>query len=569
MAEPARSRLPLSERLRPQRLEGILGNPRARQDLLAWAERWRSSTPRTFRAALLIGPPGVGKTTAAVALAREFGWALVEMNASDARNQAAIDHVAGRASVSQSLDGASSESGPHRALILLDEADCLTGRASERSRSPAETVSLRQFLQQRYGSVDALNRAWKLSAESRVRPFEDWASVPRSPGTHAWARLAEARRDLDDWRGLGVVSDVSDRGGLGAIARLVRSTRQPIVLTVNDDRSLSRYSPVFRSSVARIRFFPLRDAEISRGLSAIARSEGIALASGVLEAIVGRARGDFRAALNDLEAIAPLPPGPMQREALGARDLASDLAHFTAEVLSRPRYYRSVEVRDRIDAPPDDLLPWIEENVDRFSSDPAHRDAAFGVLARAALFLARARRWRVYGLWSYASELLSGGVGLAARDRQGPWGEEAHFPRFLAEMGRSRGPRGLRTSLSGKLGQRMHTSRAKAVRSLLPFVEQVFDGVAQDGSRSPSWSTCRQLVDELDLSAEEVTVLLGRDAHPPLVEALVARSTRDDDGPVTPDPAPAEPATEPDKPSPPRAERKRVQRSLSEFGGRT
>ncbi len=88
-------RLPLAERLRPLRLDDVIGNARARSELQAWADRWKEGTPPTLRAAILMGPPGVGKTSSALALANDLGWSAVEMNASDARNEAAIERVAG------------------------------------------------------------------------------------------------------------------------------------------------------------------------------------------------------------------------------------------------------------------------------------------------------------------------------------------------------------------------------------------------------------------------------------------------------------------------------------------
>ena len=40
------SRLPMAERLRPSRLEDLIGNPRARAELRSWAERSaRSASP--------------------------------------------------------------------------------------------------------------------------------------------------------------------------------------------------------------------------------------------------------------------------------------------------------------------------------------------------------------------------------------------------------------------------------------------------------------------------------------------------------------------------------------------
>ncbi len=506
----AEDRRPLSERWRPTRLAELVGNPRARADLQAWAEAWEADEPPARRAALLVGPPGVGKTSAAVALAAERGWSLVEMNASEARNQSAIERVAGRASLSHALDAVRAKGGPARTLILLDEADCLTGgRSSETPRAVREPVSLRGFLEGRYGTLEALNRAWALAAGSKHKPFDAWTSLPKSPGNAGWAKLPAARRDLDDWRASQRTEETGDRGGLPAIARLVRSTRQPIILTVNDERPLHRYSPVFRSAVRSIHFGPVARPDLRDRLATIAARERIGLGPGVLDAIVSRSNGDLRAALNDLEAVAPLPPGGAQREPLGGRDLPSDFAELTEELLNRARFYRSGEVRERLDAPPDDLLPWVEENVPWFAPDAGHRDAAFARLASAELLLARARRWRTYGLWSYASELLTGGVSLAIRESPAPPSGAAQFPRFLGEMGASRVARGVRDGLAGKLGRRLHLSRRKSRAIALPFLETLFAEVARGRRGDGARRLARQVVFELELTPEEVAALLG------------------------------------------------------------
>jgi len=555
--------LPLSERLRPTRLEDIVGNPRARYELRNWGQEWQAGRTPTRRAAVLMGPPGVGKTTAALALAAELGWTLVEMNASDARNESAVQQVAGRASLSHTLGETPTGTGPRHALILLDEADCLTGRLTETARARPQPPSLAEFLRGRYGTIDALNAAWGLKPKAKPRPFDDWDAVPRSPGNAAWARLPAARKDLDDWRSTGRTSDLSDRGGLGAISRLVRSTHQPIVLTVNDDRSLTRYSPVFRTGVVRIRFYPVRDAELAAFAEKVARSERIALHPGALDSIVKRARGDVRAALNDLDAIAPLPPGAWQLSVLGFRDLQADFVELTEDALAHPRYFRNVEVQDRLDATPDDLLPWIEENLPLFAPDAAHRDAAYRVLAVAEQFLARARRARTYGLWSYASELMTGGVSLALHERPVGGGGVA-FPQFLSEMGRSRGQRAIRDSLAEKAGRRLHVSIAKGRELLLPFLEGVFASASGRGSHSDVRRTAAEIVRELELTPEEVGFLLRAPPDARSVTELLARSSASSTAL-----APGDDGSEGDRPG--SADRgsadpgRRVQRQLSEF----
>ncbi|MGI0151083.1 MAG: AAA family ATPase, partial [Thermoplasmata archaeon] len=323
----------LTERYRPKKLSEIIGNAAAVASLRRWAAGWDPGrAPPRMRAALLVGRAGVGKTTAAAALARERGWGLVEMNASEARNRDAIEQVAGRAALTNSFSDNGIYRPAHeggRTLILLDEADCLSGRAAEERPRPAP-VSLREFLRGRYATVEALTSAWNEGMPKGPAKFLRWEDVPASPGRSGWARLPAAQRDLESWRQADKPKDRSDRGGLGAIAKLVRTTRQPLVMTVNDPSPLQRNSSVFRQSVARIDFGPVEEGAVREMLRRIAAAEGLRVDLELLETIVRRSRGDVRAALTDLEAIAPLPPGPVQRTALGGRDASSDFEAFTA-----------------------------------------------------------------------------------------------------------------------------------------------------------------------------------------------------------------------------------------------
>ena len=110
-----------TEKYRPDTLKQVLGNGKAIEDLRAWAASWEKGAPITG-AVILYGPAGTGKTSAALALAREFDWDFIEMNASDARTASMIARIAGPASRSMTFSG-------KLRLVILDEADNLHGTA--------------------------------------------------------------------------------------------------------------------------------------------------------------------------------------------------------------------------------------------------------------------------------------------------------------------------------------------------------------------------------------------------------------------------------------------------------
>lgn len=110
-----------TEKYRPASLREVLGNNKAVTDLREWAEAWERGKPIS-RAAILYGPAGIGKTSAALALASEMQWDWIEMNASDIRTASMIERIAGPASKSRTFSG-------QRRLVVLDEADNLHGTA--------------------------------------------------------------------------------------------------------------------------------------------------------------------------------------------------------------------------------------------------------------------------------------------------------------------------------------------------------------------------------------------------------------------------------------------------------
>ncbi len=109
----------LSERVRPSRIGAMIGNEQARFDLVKWLKHWKIGT----KPVLLSGPPGVGKSTAVYAVAKEFAYTVIEYNASDVRTRDRLREV-----LAPTLEN-SSVFGEEKLMVFLDEIDGLLGRS--------------------------------------------------------------------------------------------------------------------------------------------------------------------------------------------------------------------------------------------------------------------------------------------------------------------------------------------------------------------------------------------------------------------------------------------------------
>jgi len=121
-----------TERYRPSSLSELRGNDKAVKGVREWADTWDD-----HREALVVhGSPGVGKTSAAHALAADMGWETVELNASDQRTADVIERYAGRAANNATLSGSSGgDDTGGRQLVVLDEADNIHGNYDRGGKS--------------------------------------------------------------------------------------------------------------------------------------------------------------------------------------------------------------------------------------------------------------------------------------------------------------------------------------------------------------------------------------------------------------------------------------------------
>ncbi len=121
----------LTNKYTPKSIDGMIGNDEQRERINKWILNWLAGSRR--RPILIYGPPGVGKTSVAYALKGEHDLELIEMNASELRNRARVEHVIKSATLAGTLTG-------KKKIILIDDVDIFAGRKD--SGGPGAVASI-------------------------------------------------------------------------------------------------------------------------------------------------------------------------------------------------------------------------------------------------------------------------------------------------------------------------------------------------------------------------------------------------------------------------------------------
>uniref|UniRef100_A0A8C5IA59 Replication factor C subunit 1 n=1 Tax=Gouania willdenowi TaxID=441366 RepID=A0A8C5IA59_GOUWI len=131
------------DKYHPRSLKSVIGqqgDQSCANKLLRWLQNWHKNhvggfgggkdDGSGFKAALLSGPPGVGKTTTAVLVCEELGFSYVEMNASCTRSKKNLKEVVAESLNNTSIENfykGASQTVTSKHVLIMDEVDGMAG----------------------------------------------------------------------------------------------------------------------------------------------------------------------------------------------------------------------------------------------------------------------------------------------------------------------------------------------------------------------------------------------------------------------------------------------------------
>lgn len=266
------------------------------------------------------------------------------------------------------------------------------------------------------------------------------------------------------------IHGTEDRGGEKAIIALIKKTRHPIILIANE---LYDMSYGLRSACGVIQFRSISYGTIISVLKDIANKENIKYDIGVLEKIAENADGDLRGAINDLQAITLGKTNIGLKDVIvGERDTKENIFKVLEKIFRRTDIIDAYKSSFDLDEDPEGFIQWIDENIPTEYARPQDMAHAYDYLSRSSLFLGRVRKIRDYGMWKYASLLMTAGMVVVSSQSQNQ--KKMGFtklrnPAIRKLMKETKDTRKVRDSLAQKIGNHCHTSIGFARLHLFPF----------------------------------------------------------------------------------------------------
>ncbi len=266
------------------------------------------------------------------------------------------------------------------------------------------------------------------------------------------------------------IAGQSDRGGVTALANVMKETGFPMILTANDPFD-QKFSSI-RKLATLIEFPAPTPADISLLLVKIATQEKLKFDEQALRSLARRCAGDVRAALTDLQILSHDSINQDAIGLLGERDKSEEMTRALAKILKQSDPKLALSAFEHVDEDLDDAFLWLEESLPKEYTNPADLERAFERVSRADVFRGRIMNRQHWRFLAYENDLLTAGVACA---KDAPYHSSVEYERSerILKLWIAKQKYAMRLSVAGKVAELCHCSTKRAVQDTLPFLRTI------------------------------------------------------------------------------------------------
>ena len=288
-----------------------------------------------------------------------------------------------------------------------------------------------------------------------------------------------------------------DRGGIGAIIKIIKESLIPVVMAANDS-DLKKLRPL-KKVCQLIRFQQVRIPLIITTLRRICVNENVEAEFEALERIAQNSLGDMRSAINDLQSIAEGKQLLRLQDTmfLSARNKDIGMYETLKRVFSAESFGEAAMVLNHSNVNYDDFLLSVSDNLPLRYLDSEDLAIAYDMVSRADVFRGRVgtENWH---LLRYFFNLLAEAATVSPKSFK-PF-DFISPPIRIMKLFWTKGKRMKLENICAKIALKCHVSRSTAKMDIIPFVKIILE--KQKSSPIISW---------LKLEPDDVDYLIKMD----------------------------------------------------------
>lgn len=288
---------------------------------------------------------------------------------------------------------------------------------------------------------------------------------------------------IDEVDGISAV----DRGGLPELISLMAESKYPIIITANDiwDKKFSS----LRQKTELIQLKEIDYKTIKDLLILILRKEKNFVDNDILTNIAIKAKGDLRAAINDLQIIS----GMESPEAItDERNKETDIFNALKLIFKGKPTNEILKTFDSVNMSTDDIILWVEENIPlEYKGEALAR--AYDLLSKVDLFKGRIYKQQYWRFLVYENIFLSYGICSSKKNQENFGFTSYKKPTRILKIWMNNQRSMKKKSIAQKYSHHVHIGEKRAMQDF-PLIKNIIN-------------SNEKISKELKLTEEEIAYL--------------------------------------------------------------